>query len=84
MGRRVCDTSSRPFKHTCPQPVTGLVSRLEFTGSIPVLPAVNNSRSEKLRAFYSTRKKLQVGLIQVNDDEERNGGQAGRVYGCQL
>ena len=26
----------------------------------------------------------QVGLIQVNDDEERNGGQAGRVYGCQL
>ena len=35
-----------------------------------------------MRAFYSTRKKLQVGLIQVNDDEERNGGQAGRVYGC--
>ena len=46
--------------------------------------AVNNSRSERVRAFYSTRKKLQVGLIQVNDDEERNGGQAGRVYGCQL
>ena len=32
----------------------------------------------------SQRKKLQVGLIQVNDDEESNGGQAGRVYGCQL
>ena len=46
--------------------------------------AVNTSRSERVRAFYSTRKKLQVGLIQVNDDEERNGGQAGRVYGCQL
>ena len=25
-------------KHTCPQPVTGLVSRLVFTGSIPVVP----------------------------------------------
>ena len=37
-----------------------------------------------VRAFYSTRKKLQVGLIQVNDDEERNGEQAGRVYGFQL
>ena len=24
-------------KHTCPQPVTGLVSRLVFTGTIPVL-----------------------------------------------
>jgi len=24
------------------------------------------------------------GLIQVNDDEEMNGGQAGRVSGCQL
>ena len=35
--------------------------------------AVNNSRSARGRAFYSTRKKLQVGLIQVNDDEERKG-----------
>ena len=26
-----------PVKNTCPQPVTGLVSRLVFTGSIPVL-----------------------------------------------
>ena len=40
---------------------------------------MNNFRSERVRAFYSTRKKLQV-----NEDEERNGGQAGRVYGCQL
>jgi len=24
------------------------------------------------------------GLIQVNDDEERKDGQAGRFYGCQL
>ena len=30
--------------------------------------------------FYSSRTKLQVGLSQVNDDEERNGGQAGRVW----
>ena len=40
VGWRVCDTSSRQItevKHTCPQPVTGLVSRLVFTGSIPVL-----------------------------------------------
>ena len=36
IGWRVCDSSSRwitEVKHTCPQPVTGLV----FTGSIPVL-----------------------------------------------
>jgi len=32
-----------------------------------------------VRAFYSTRKKLLVDLIQVNDDEERKGGQAGNV-----
>ena len=25
-------------------------------------------------------KKLQVGLIKVNDDEERNGGQAGSLW----
>ena len=40
IGWRVCDSSSRwitEVKHTCPQPVTGLVSRLVFTGSIPVL-----------------------------------------------
>jgi len=30
------------------------------------------------------KKEAISGLIQVNDDEERNGGQAGRVYGCQL
>ena len=45
---------------------------------------VNNSRRERVRAFYLTRKVLQVGLIQVNDDEERNGGQVGKVNGCQL
>ena len=37
--------------------------------------AVNNFCSERVRAFYSTRKKLQVELIQVNYDEERNSGQ---------
>ena len=39
-GVRVCDTNSRKItevKHPCPQPVTGLVSRMLFTGSIPVL-----------------------------------------------
>ena len=39
-GWLVCDTSSRQItevKHTCPEPVTGLVSRLVFTGSIPTL-----------------------------------------------
>ena len=35
--------------------------------------AVNNFRSEAI-----------IGLIQVNDDEVWNGGQARRVYGCQL
>ena len=34
--------------------------------------------------FLLNKKKALIGLIQVNDDEERNGGQAGRVYGCQL
>ena len=40
VGWRVCDTSSHQItevKHTSPQPVTGLVSRLVFMGSIPVL-----------------------------------------------
>ena len=40
VGWRVCDTSSHQItevKHTSPQPVTGLVSRLVFTGSTPVL-----------------------------------------------
>ena len=40
VGWRVCDTSScqiSEVKHTCPQPVSGLVSRLVFMGSIPVL-----------------------------------------------
>jgi len=34
--------------------------------------------------FLLNKKEALSGLIQVNDDEERNGGQAGRVYGCQL
>jgi len=33
----------------------------------------------------STQQEMILnGLIQVNDDEERKGRQAGRVYGCQL
>ena len=34
--------------------------------------------------FLLKNKEALSGLIQVNDDEVRNGGQAGRVYGCQL
>ena len=34
--------------------------------------------------FLLNKKEALSGLIQVNDDEERSGGQAGRVYGCQL
>ena len=39
LGWRVCGLGWRVIpevKHTCPQPVTGLVSRLVFTGTIPV------------------------------------------------
>ena len=35
-------------------------------------------------SFLLKNKEALSGLIQVNDDEERNGGQAGRVYGWQL
>jgi len=34
--------------------------------------------------FLLNKKEALSGFIQVNDDEERKGGQAGRVYGCQL
>ena len=34
--------------------------------------------------FLYNKKEDLIGLIQVNDDEEMNGGQAGRVYGCQI
>ena len=33
--------------------------------------------------FLLNKKEALSGLIQVND-EERNDGQGGRVYGCQL
>ena len=39
---------------------------------------------QKDACFQLNKKEALSGLIQVNDDEERNGGQAGRVYGCQL
>ena len=88
--------SSLKFSTTCPQPVTGLVSRLVFAGLIPILHTVVSKSSEtdiwlssydhltdvggqriycseRVRAFYSTRKKLENGLIQVNDNEERKG-----------
>ena len=34
--------------------------------------------------FLHNKKEALSGLIQVNDDEKRKDGQAGRVYGCQL
>ena len=30
------------------------------------------------------QERTRNGLIQVNDDEERKGGQAGKVYGCHI
>ena len=93
-------------KQSCVQTVTGLVSRLVFTGSIhrtphkPVasktseaniplssyddLTDVGGLSQRKSACFLLNMKEASSGLIQVNDDEERNGGQAGRVYGCQL
>ena len=86
-----------------------MVSRLVFTGSIPVLhkPVVSKSSeadiwlssydnltdvggqrggcqqlSQRKGAYFLLIKKEALnGLIQVNDDEERKGWQAGRVYG---
>ena len=34
--------------------------------------------------FLLNKKEALYGLIQVNGDEVRKDGQAGRVYGCQL
>ena len=81
MGWRVCNTSTRwltKVKHTYPQPVTELVSRVWFPYSTQICgfkniwsrhlvkqlwppeedrgAAVRNSRSERVRAFYLTRK----------------------------
>ena len=102
----------RSLKLSPPQPVTGSVSRLVFTGSIPVLPTnlwfqkhlrstsgqavmppcrmkgqrggCQQLSQRKGACFLFNKKEASSGLIQVNDDEKRNGGQAGRVYGCQL
>ena len=41
--------------------------------------------SQRKGAFFLLNKKESLsGLIQVNGDEERKGGQGGRVNGCQL
>ena len=39
---------------------------------------------QKGACFLLNKKAALSELIQVNDDEERKGGQAGRVFGCQL
>ena len=38
----------------------------------------------KSACFLLNKKEALSGLIQVNDDKEMNGREAGRVYGCQL
>jgi len=49
-------------KHICPQPVTGLVSRLVFTGSIPVLHT--NSAN---RCVLSTRQERRFNWIDTSE-----------------
>ena len=81
-------------KHTCPQPLTGLVSRLVFTGLIPALftnlwlwPPKGCRRTEgrlSTTLHANNKKEDWIGLIQVDDDEERKDWQAWRVCGCQL
>ena len=68
-------------KHTCPQPLTGLVSRLVFTGLIPALftnlwlwPPEGCRRTEgrlSTTLHANNKKEDWIGLIQVDDDEER-------------
>ena len=42
-------------------------------------------RSQRKDASFLLNKKESLSeLIQVNGDEKRKGGQAGKVYGCQL
>ena len=48
------------------------------------MSAVNNSSSERVRAFFLLNKEASSGLIQMNNDEKRKDGQAERVYGFQL
>ena len=59
-----------------------------FDSRSPHKPVVENRNQQlfqrKGACFLLNKKEALSGLIQVNDDEERNGGQAGRVYGCQL
>ena len=43
-----------------------------------------NKKEAKSACFLLNKKEALYELIQVNADEERNGGQAGRVYGWQL
>ena len=47
------------------------------------MAAVNNSSSERVRAFFLLNE-ASSGLIQMNNDEKRKDGQAERVYGFQL
>ena len=39
---------------------------------------------QKGACFLLSKKEALSGLIQVNGDEERNGGQVGSVNSCQL
>ena len=81
VGWLVCDTRSPDHQHTCPQPLTGLVSRLVFTGLIPALftnlwlwPPEGCRRTEgrlSTTLHANNKKEDWIGLIQVDDDEER-------------
>ena len=51
----------------------------------PTSPDICQQLSQQKGAcFLLNKKEALSGLSQGNDDEEWNGGQAGRVYVCQL
>ena len=61
-------------------------SKTDILSSYDHLSDVGGQRGGKLSqrkgaCFLLNKKEALSGLIQVNDDEEKNGGQAGRVYG---
>ena len=68
------------------KPVVSKTSKADILSSYDHLTDVGGQRGGKLSqrkgaCFLLNKKEALSGLIQVNDDEEKNGGQAGRVYG---
>ena len=78
--------------HTPHKPVVSKTSEADiWLSSYDHLTNVGGQRGscqqlsqQKGACFLLNKKEALNGLNQVNDDEERNGGQAGRVHGCQL